>query len=294
MSDDTPTTDALATTVDQLCDRIEALEAAIDARDDRIEALEHTVADQRETIAELETTVDELETTVDDQAERIETVETTVNHRHERHLSFLDEVMIGDDGYLLDHHESFLDDHDSVLEFLTDCGDQIVGTAPSTSGQGGGTPSGAAERLSYETAKLRRRLHSVAEAAGVSESTASSQAANKDKLHRLLTFGPSDVVDTVYTVHERARDLLEHAREWGTTTRDKLGTRVTLTGSAVKERLGLTRDEQLTSTAVRRVFEKLQELASDSPRTVTADTGGRGANRLVIHLTDAEVEQISA
>ncbi|WP_435064170.1 hypothetical protein [Halobaculum sp. EA56] len=61
----------------------------------------------------------------------------------------------------------------------------------------------------------------------------------------------------------------------------------------MKERLGLARGESLTSTAIRRVFEKLEELAADSPRKVTADTGGTGENRLVIYLTDTEVQRLT-
>ncbi|WP_277556204.1 hypothetical protein [Halobaculum limi] len=178
---------------------------------------------------------------------------------------------------------AFIEAHGSVLEYLTT--DQSNTTSQGT--------DGAVERVTHETAKLRRKLHSVVEQAGLSTSETTDAAAEQDKLNRLLKYGPSDVVDRVHKVHERAKTLLEHAGKWGRTTADKLGTRITLTGSGVKERLGLARSEQLSSTEIRRVFEKLESLASDSPRKVVADTGGRGQNRLVIYLTDAEVNRLN-
>lgn len=61
----------------------------------------------------------------------------------------------------------------------------------------------------------------------------------------------------------------------------------------MKERLSLARNEQLSSTEVRRVFQKLEALAAGSPRKVVADTGGRDQNRLVVYLTDAEVNHLT-
>jgi len=264
--------DRLEETVSEQADRIETLESTVDAQADRINELEATVQDQQATIAE--------------HTERLDTLETTVTHRHEKHLSFLDEVVIGNDGYLTDDTEAFIEEHDSILEYCH------AHDAQSTDGPQQATAD-LTERVSHETAKLRRKLHSVADAAGISDQEVTDAATHEDKLNRLLKYGPSDIVDKVYAVHNRARDLFEHAGEWGRTTSDSLGTRITLTASAVKERLGLKRGESLTSTAVRRVFEKLEALARDSPRNVSADTGGTGENRLVIYLTDAEVNRLT-
>lgn len=185
---------------------------------------------------------------------------------------------------LTDTQASFIDDHGTIIGYLTS------GDGHASSDR---TATSTIDRVSHETAKLRRKLHSVAEQAGLTADETTDAAAEQDKLNRLLKYGPSDVVDRVHNVHERARTLLEHAGEWGRRASDKFGTRITLTGAAVKERLSLARDEQLSSTEVRRVFQKLEALAKDSPRKVVADTGGRGQNRLVIYLTDAEVNRLT-
>ncbi|MFC7070594.1 hypothetical protein ACFQL9_13150 [Halobaculum lipolyticum] len=283
----------ISDTIDQLTSRIETLEAdrdrlesLADAQADKIDDLEETVEERSTRIEELTDTVENQAATIADLEGTVERLETRVDHRHEKNLELLNETVIGDGGYLLDEQEAWLNDHGSLLEYLVSAGDHTDSTGSNTT-----VSADVMDRVSHETAKLRRKLHSVADAAGISTEATTEAAAHEDKLNRLLRYGPTDVTDTVYAVHNRARDLLEHAGDWGRKTSDSLGTRITLTASAVKERLSLKRGESLSSTEVRRVFEKLEALASDSPRKVVADTGGRGRNRLVIYLTDAEVER---
>jgi hypothetical protein len=110
--------------------------------------------------------------------------------------------------------------------------------------------------------------------------------AGEDKIKRLLKHGPDDITDRVYPVHHRARDTLSHAADWGTSTQDSFGERITLKGPKVRRQLELKRDESLQSKQVRDVFEKIEELGQDSPRTVTAKTGGDGVNKLTIYLEE--------
>ena len=241
----TPTTETPASIVTELTSRVEALEAERDQ-------LESRVDEQTDRIDELEATVERLEPRVD--------------HRHEKNLELLNEIVIGDGGYLVDEQDAWLDDHGSILDHLIARADHAAGDTDTIAS------ADILDRINHETAKLHRKLHSVADAAGLSDQATTEDAAHEDKLNRLLRYGPSDVTDTVYAVHNRARDLLEHAGDWGQRASDSLGTRITLTASAVKERLSLKRGESLSSTEVRRVFEKLEALARDSPRKVEAES----------------------
>lgn len=85
--------------------------------------------------------------------------------------------------------------------------------------------------------------------------------AGDDKIQRLIQNGPEDVVDRVY-------EVLLHAGEWGQKSEDSFGKRITLKSPEVREKLELRRDESLQSKQVRDVFEKIVDLAADSPRKV--------------------------
>ncbi|QZP39511.1 hypothetical protein [Halobaculum magnesiiphilum] len=237
-----------------------------------------TIDKQQQLLDELTDRVDDLEDRVTDTAEldeRVSSLERTVDIKHDRHLSWLDELIVGDEsGYLTDEQEAFLDDHGSLIECL-----HAQSTSEETT-----TPD---ESQRHETTRLRRIVESVADTVGIDTDDALG-GADEDRLTRLLKYGPSDITDRVYAVHHRCRDLLSHLGKWGTSANDAYGRRITITAATVKEKLGLKRDEQLTSTEVRRVFEKVASLASDSPRKVVADTGGKGRNRLVVYLTDEE------
>ncbi|WP_277552323.1 hypothetical protein [Halobaculum limi] len=224
---------------------------------------------------EVTSRLDDLEAviTTTDIDERFERLERRVDIKHERHLSRVDTILVGDEsGYLTDEQETFLADHDSVLDCLQTLTDELTQSTTTN------TPAAA-------TTRLRRILESVADSVGIDTDDALG-GAGEDTLTRLLRYGPSDITDRVYAVHNRARDLLSHIGEWGHTVKDAYGRRVTITAAVVKEKLSLKRGEQLTSTEVRRIFEKLEALAADSPREVRADTGGRSPNRLLIRLPE--------
>lgn len=274
MSDDTPTIDSDAQpTTDELA-------TLVREQRDIIEDQRETIDEQQQVIDDLTERVEELEahsTDTQQLRERLEQLERTVDIKHDRHLSWLDDLIVGDEsGYLTDEQEAFLGDHGSLIDSLHDLTNHDITTSSTSSNQ--------------ETTRLRRIVESVAESVGI-DTDDTLGGASEDRLTRLLKYGPSDITDRVYAVHNRCRDLLSHLGKWGKTTSDAYGRRITITAATVKEKLGLKRDEQLTSTEVRRIFEKLEALASDSPRTVNADTGGRGRNRLVVYLTDEEANR---
>ena len=260
-SDAQPTTDDLATLVREQRETIAQQQQLIDDLTDRVEELE------------------DRETDPTDVEERVTSLERTVDIKHDRHLSWLDELIVGDEsGYLTDDQEAFLEEHGSLIECL-----QAHPTAANETQAADGPQR-------HETTRLRRIVESVADSVGINTDDALG-GADEDRLTRLLKYGPSDVTDRVYAVHHRCRDLLSHLGKWGKSANDAYGRRITITAATVKEKLSLKRDEQLTSTEVRRIFEKLASLASDSPRKVVADTGGRGRNRLVVYLTDEEAHR---
>jgi len=92
-----------------------------------------------------------------------------------------------------------------------------------------------------------------------------------DKIARLVKIGPDDIVDQVYPVHERARVLLENLPDWGTAISDSLGQRLQITAPTAAEMVGLARAENVSSEQIKRVFEKIDELAADSPRKVSVE-----------------------
>ncbi|QZP38263.1 hypothetical protein [Halobaculum magnesiiphilum] len=276
----TPSPEAAPSTTETTIDQLVTL---VHDQQSTIADLEATVSDQAELIEtqqqRLETLcerVSELEndsTPADapqpvELADRLETLERTVTIKHDRHLSWLDQLIVGDEsGYLTDDQEALLAEHDSLIDALD------------TSTQSG-------EPTDSDTTRLRRVVDAIAEKVDLDTSSPLG-GATEDTLTRLLKHGPSDITDRVYAVHHRARDVLSHIGDWGTTTNDAYGRRITISAPVVKEKLSLKRDEQLSSTEVRRIFEKLEALAADSPRDVTADTGGRSQNRLMIALSES-------
>ncbi|MFC7137980.1 hypothetical protein ACFQRB_19065 [Halobaculum litoreum] len=204
-------------------------------RDQRaiIEAQRETIDEQQQRIDDLTDRVEELEDGTTDTAqlaERLERLERTVDIKHDRHLSWLDELIVGDEsGYLTDEQEAVLDDHGSLIDALQQLADQDTAASSDDS--------------RHETTRLRRIVESVADSVGV-ETDDALGGASEDRLTRLLKYGPSDITDRVYAVHNRCRDLLSHLGKWGKTTSDAYGRRITITAATVKENLGLKRDEQ--------------------------------------------------
>jgi hypothetical protein len=132
-----------------------------------------------------------------------------------------------------------------------------------------------------QDAKIRRRLSAVASEADVD--ITDSDLLTDDKVKRVITHGPEDVVDRVTNTHLRARDLLVNLPTWGTTMSDQKGRRVAITSPDARRQLETHRDETLQSGQIRRVFEQIDAWGAESPRTVSADFSG-DVNKLVVLL----------
>jgi hypothetical protein len=130
------------------------------------------------------------------------------------------------------------------------------------------------QQRSQADAVLERKLATVAEATDADVDAIEEAAMEMDKITRLVKIGPDDVADRVYPVHERAQVLLENLPDWGTKLNDKFGKRLQITAPTAAEKIGLVRDEGVSSEQVKRVFEKVQELAEDSPREITVEKNG--------------------
>ena len=101
----------------------------------------------------------------------------------------------------------------------------------------------------------------------------------------MLKYGPDDITDSTHAWHYRARDLLAYAGDIGSVVNDAFGKRITITGPDARTELKKIRDERLSSSQIRRIFENIEQLAADSPRKVTAKTGNSNdVNTLVVHL----------
>lgn len=111
----------------------------------------------------------------------------------------------------------------------------------------------------------------------------------EDKIQRLIAHGPDDIADRVYPVHERAREVLLHGGEWGRTVDDDFGKRITFTAPTIRQELERERNENLQSKQVRDVFEKIVELADDSPRKARVGKTDDGNTKLRIHLQQEEM-----
>lgn len=103
-----------------------------------------------------------------------------------------------------------------------------------------------------------------------------------DKLVRLLRRGPDDIADRVYPVHERARELLIHAADWGSVVSDENGRRLVFLAPDVKPYLEARFDRTFSTSEVERVFVKLAEIAEDSPRRVRKGKSRQGYHRLLV------------
>ncbi|WP_135855138.1 hypothetical protein [Halorussus salinus] len=141
---------------------------------------------------------------------------------------------------------------------------------------------------SQADARLKQRLSDLADEADIDVTDADLIA--KDKLVRLVQQGPDAVTDRVYPVHERAQALLEHPKEWGRVVSDANGQRVVYTAPQVRPYLNAYFDRSFASSELKRIFEKIEDLAAISPRTVRVDKNQAGEHRLVVQLHDASVE----
>jgi len=137
---------------------------------------------------------------------------------------------------------------------------------------------------SQADSRILRRINAVADAADVEVEEA--DIVHEDKIKRMIANGCDDVVDRVHKVHERAREVLLHAGDWGTKIEDTHGKRITLKSPEVREKLELRRDEKLQSKQVGDVFDKIVQLAEDSPRKAKTTKNGDGIRVLRIHLEE--------
>lgn len=141
---------------------------------------------------------------------------------------------------------------------------------------------------SQADARLKQRLNDFADEADIEITDADLIA--KDKLVRLVQQGPDAITDRVYPVHERAKVLLEHADDWGTVVSDANGQRVVYTAPEVRPFLNAYFNRSFASSELKRVFEKIEDLAAISPRTVRVDKNQAGEHRLVVQLHDSLTE----
>jgi len=137
-----------------------------------------------------------------------------------------------------------------------------------------------------QDAKLRRRIAALAEKAGIE--IHESDILGDDKITRVLKHGVDDVESKPGTTDYRAQDVLRKIGKWGQKANDAHGKRILITSPTVVDRLADYRGEQLATSQVKRVFEKIEEWGADSPRSVSADFSG-DVNKLKIELeTEAD------
>lgn len=141
---------------------------------------------------------------------------------------------------------------------------------------------------SQQDGKIRREINKLAEEVGVDLQDV--EVSGEDKIQRLIAHGPDDIVDRVYPVHERAREVLLHAGEWGRTVEDQFGKRITFTAPTVRQELQRElKIQNLQSKQVRDVFEKVVELSEDSPRKARVGKTDDGNTKMMIHLQQEEM-----
>lgn len=237
-----------------------------DGVEQRLRAIETQQERQEKRIQELEQENEELRQEVADKDEDIEFLQNQL-FTLEGHIfgDFAPEVVLDDDlesSSLADYLVSL--DVDSVEELHQRIVDEE-------------------NQRGKEDALLTRKLNHLADEVEVD--LAESELSGEDKITRLLRNGPEDIADRVYTVHYRVRDLLSHAGDIGSATTDQFGKRITFHSPVVQDELKKIRDENVTSGQVRRVFEKVEDLAEDSPRRCHTDFSG-DTNKLVIYLSE--------
>jgi Txe/YoeB family toxin of Txe-Axe toxin-antitoxin module len=127
------------------------------------------------------------------------------------------------------------------------------------------------DHLAQTDALLRKYIVTLAEEVDVD--LLDSKVRGEDKLSRIVRFGPEDVIaGRVYPVHHRAACLLEHLDDYGSKRKDNGRRLVVLNGGDAGDCLERELGEDLGSTEIVRVFRQIENLAADSPRTVSVDT----------------------
>lgn len=141
---------------------------------------------------------------------------------------------------------------------------------------------GEQDQRGHADAKLRRRIDEIAEEQGVEIDD--DDIMRGDKIQRLIAHGPEAITDNPFKVHDRARKVLMNAGRWGTATNDGFGKRIIIDAPTVRDRLEEDENRSLQSKIIQDVFNKIVELAADSPRKAEITKNEERTNRLVIHL----------
>lgn len=216
--------------------------------------------------------------------DRLDELEVSVDVRHEKQIKSFKRLLFNDeDGVASDADEEFAETYDGVMGFLVDHLDDtdVEGELDDLKRQ----LRDQREQRGNDLARLRRRVHHLADELDIDVSD--SAVTGDDKITQLLKHGPEAVSNNPqeHTTLQRGRAVLSHATDWGEETADgHFGHRITFYGPTVKEKLELHRNENLQSTQIKRVFERLEELAADSPRKATYSKSADGNHQFKIHI----------
>ncbi|WP_129113885.1 hypothetical protein [Halegenticoccus tardaugens] len=143
-------------------------------------------------------------------------------------------------------------------------------------------------------AQIRARLSQCEDDLGIQKPDALSteqggeDAQHLSKLERFIRHGAEAVVDRVYPVHERAREIALHFGEWGTKISDANGKRVRLCSKKdkLKTHLEAAFGQRFQWVEVYRAIEKLAELAHGSP--LQCKRGQQSEGKYVLELRLSE------
>ncbi|WP_143423198.1 hypothetical protein [Halegenticoccus soli] len=143
-------------------------------------------------------------------------------------------------------------------------------------------------------AQIRARLSQCEDDLGIQKPDALSteqggeDAQHLSKLERFIRHGAEAVVDRVYPVHERAREIALHFGEWGTKISDANGKRVRLCSKKdkLKTHLEAVFGQRFQWVEVYRAIEKLAELAHGSPLWCRRGQKGEGKYVLELRMSD--------
>lgn len=236
-----------------------------DNQTERLDELEDQLGSALDRIEELEATVEKQSETIENQSNTIQDLEAKLAAAHGKARTNRD-LLVGPDEPITDDHDEFVAQEGGILPQLMVGNTGVLGKLRDQI-------QGEMQMRSQETSQLKLRISSVADAAGVEIDDSSIM--DDDKIRRAMREGPEAVESRVYDVHERAVSLLRNMDDVGTLTNDSTwGRRFTVKTPAAKAHFRQARNEDLTSTEVKRVFRKIEDWAASSPRKVSTDTSG--------------------
>lgn len=133
--------------------------------------------------------------------------------------------------------------------------------------------------------EMEQRITTLADEVGVDD--LDTALAGEDKLVQLVRNGPDAVIGgRVYPVHKRVRKLLLNASDWGRVVSDKNGQRVQFVAPTVKPYLDAEFNRDFKTSEIERIFDKVVDLAGDSPRQVRKGKTSGDCHRLSVWLVD--------